>query len=194
MSNLDITLTAATDATDLPHGLCNAMLRVAWGFERFALAVIRDNAFAARNGWQIKNAYTRPNAREHEGQIKSYPTTVIAPEVAEITRGMRTLAILAARIDAEQVPTVETAMRAKLAQLGNLDRDLWNAWIGHEKAHMPSVDASLLEIDGYAWTASRKGHGTEIRYSESADKGMRAYKSLHAGATPTAFLSERDMA
>lgn len=192
MNTLDITIAQDTEETDLPHGTVNAYLRVAYGYERFATAVIRDNAHAARNGWQVKDCYSNPNARESGEQVKTYPTALIVPEVSEVTRAMRTLAMLAARVHADDIPTVERAMRAKLAQLGNLDRDLWGAWIDHEKAHMGALEASLLEVDGFAWTDSRKGHGTEIRYSESAEAGMRAYKSLHTGAVPTAYLSERD--
>jgi hypothetical protein len=194
MDTLTQQITQTTDSTDLPHGTVNAMLRVGYGFERFALAVIRDNLHARKNGWTLKNAYLNPDAREKGEQVKTYPTEIIAPDVAEITRGMRTLAVLAARVHADDVPTIERAMRAKLAALGNLDRDLWTAWVTHEKAHLDSVAASVLETDGFAWTDSRKGHGTEIRYNDSAEKGMRAYKALHSGAAPTAYLSERDMA
>lgn len=193
MSTLDQTITQGTDVTDLPHGTVNAALRVAFGYERFALAVIRDNLHAKRNGWLVKDAYVNPDAREKGEQVKTYPTTLIAPQVSDVTRKMRTLAILAARCDREDIPTVETAMRAKLAELGNLDRDLWHAWTTNEKCHMGAIEASLIEVSGFAWTKSSKGHATTVRYDDNANAGMRAYKALHSYGMPTSYLSERDM-
>jgi hypothetical protein len=181
----------------LAHEPVNACVRVALAYQDFCRAVVRDNREAA-NGKKLIDAYVNPDGREGDGtaKVKTYPTEILPCDVRQIVESLRTLSRLAHRVraDVDMMATVERAARVQMARLANLDRDLWNAWTTSEKAHMGGADAAILDIDGFAWTASRKGHTTEIRYSETAQGHDKAHKSAHYYMHAAGSVSERDIA
>lgn len=182
----------------LPHEAANAAARVALKFADFLTAVADDNAQAATEGWTLVDA--TGNGYEGNGhKVRTYVSDVTRPQIARALARVMTLARLAGRVSAlasrdEDMPAIDAAMRASLARMSNLDRTLWDVFASEGKQHMSGVEQGIMDIDGFAWTSSRKGHTTEIRYSETAEKGMRAYKALHANAAPSAYVSERDLA
>ena len=188
-------LMLADDAASLPWESVNAAARVADAFLRFAETVIADNLHAKRHGLKIVDAYVNPDGREGDGsaKVKTYPTDLIVPEVFEAAQRVKTLARLAARCDRDDIPTVDKAARAALAALSMLDADLWGAWVASEKAHMSGPEAAILEIDGFAWTASRKGHSTVIRNDDTAQNYSKAHKASHAYLSADGYVSEDDM-
>lgn len=188
-------LMIAEDGQSYPWEALNAGARVAEAFLRFAETVIADNLHARRHGLTIVNAYSNPDGREGDGstKVKTYPTDLIVPEVFEAASKVKTLARLGARAHADDMPKIEAAQRAALAALGTLDTDLWSAWVASEKAHMPGPEAAILEVEGFAWTTSHKGHCTEIRYRDDAQSYTRQGKHYTRDMTPTAYVSEDDM-
>lgn len=189
-------LMLAPDGQSQRQETVNACVRVALAFQDFARAVVRDNREAA-NGKTLIDAYVNPNGREGDGtsKVKTYPTEIRPVDVREIVSSLRTLGRLAHRVrtDDDMLAKVDRAARVHMARLANLDRALWDAWTGCEKSHMPADEAAVLDIDGFAWTASHKGHTTTIRYNETAQRHDRAHKSAHAYMAQNAYLSERDM-
>lgn len=181
--------------TDLPHATCNAGARVADAFLRFAQTVIADNLHARQHGLKIVDAYVNPDGREGDGsaKVKTFPTDLIVPTVFEAVERVKVLARLAARASADDQPTIERAMRASMAKLASLDSELWSAWVASEKAHMSGPDAAILEIDGFAWSSSRKGHSTVIRNDDSAQGYTRQHKASHAYLSTDGYVSEDDM-
>lgn len=184
------------EADSLPWEAVNACIRVAVSYSDFLRAVVRDNVHAAAKGLFVIDAYVNPDGREADGskKCKTYPTDVAPVDAKRLVRSLRTLGTLAARVctDAEALETVERAATARLAELANLDRSLWGAWTTSEKAHLSGHEAALLDIDGTAWTKSRKGHVTEIRYRDDAQAFTRAAKT-DQGYIQTHSFSERDL-
>lgn len=181
----------------LSHEPVNACVRVALAYSDFVRAVVRDNR-EALSGKVLIDAYTNPNGREGDGtrKVKTFPTDVRPCDVRQIVESLRTLSRLAHRVRSDQdlLDTVERSARAQMSKLAMLDRSLWDAWTQSEKAHMGGADAAILDVDGFAWTSSRKGHSTTIRYDESAQGHDRAHKSAHAYMGSSAYVSERDVA
>lgn len=184
--------------TDLPQSVANAAFTVGVEFGDFAECVIADNLAAQVNGWRVVNAYEKPDGREKEGQsIKTWPTDVSLADIEARIARLRTLARLAARaaqIEDADMSAIEVACKGALASLGSLDRDLWDAWVRSEKAHLPGPVAALLDVDGFAWTSSRKGHVAEIRYREDAQSYNRANRPDHSYMEADGYLSESDLA
>lgn len=186
--------------TDLPHAAVNATLRCAIGFDRFVSAVIADNRHASQHGLTVIDAYSSPNGREGDcsAKIKTFPTTATRADYAPLIGRIRTLAVLAGRVTKlascdDDMPVIDRAARATFAQMSMIDGDLWRAFVASEKAHLDGPAAAILDTDGFAWTASRKGHATTIRNDASATNYVKSHKSSHYYLDGGASLSERDM-
>lgn len=186
--------------SDLPQATVNAAARIAVEYADFCRSVIRDNKHAQAHGLKIVDAYVNPDGREGDGsaKVKTYPTTLRLSDVDVAERRVMRLALLAGRVAQlasrdDDMPRVEGAVRSALAQLGTLDTDLWHAWVKSEKAHLSGPEAAILDVEGFAWTASRKGYVTEIRYREDAQAYTRQGKHYVQGMDASAYLSERDM-
>lgn len=188
------------ESGSLPQETANAAARVALAYGDFLSNVISDNAHAAANGLKVVDAFSSPDGREGDcsARVKTFPTDLTQGQVDRAVSRVLTLSRLAGRVSRlasrdEDMPKLERSVRASLAQLGTLDADLWQVWTTSAKAHLSGEDAAILDADGFAWTASRKGYATTIRYDETAQNYSRNGKSYTQGMDAMAYVSERDM-
>lgn len=184
------TVDLMTAHSDLPQGECNMRLRIATSFERFASAIIADNDYCRANGVKMIEPGT---GNDSKNQLQVFETTLSIGRLTTTVERVRVLARLAARVSTDDIGTVERACEAALAQVKLLDANLWAHFESEGAQHLGGVEAAQLETDGFAWTASQKGHATEIRYREDVAPNEAAHKSTHAYLAQTAYLSERDM-
>lgn len=194
------THTLHTDAADdLVNASANALFRVAFGFERFVSSVIADNLHAADAGVVILDALEPGDVRETASRMKVIPTDARMSDFAPIMSKLHTLAVLAGRVSKlesadDDMPRIVSAMQVEMSKLARVDFDLWDAFASSGKSHLTGPDAAILETSGFAWTASRKGHTTTVRYDASAERYIRSHKASHAYLPASGSLSERDIA
>ncbi len=178
-----------TDQASAAWAACNGAVRVGLTFADFLHAVITDNGYVARNGLQLVNAQDSPDGRENESRVKTYVTSATHEDVNARMERIRLLARLAARTSDEDMPKVERAMRAAMAALSNVDRNLWDVFASQGKQLLTGVDAGVLDIDGSAWTSSLKGRDASLRHTGYTG----ANRNSHQYVATNAYVSERDL-
>jgi hypothetical protein len=194
--------------TDLPQGDANHILRDALGFADFIGAIVADTrALADMDARHIDptDETSREKLRKDGSMVslRCYVTDARMDDIRPIVSRIRILSVLAARVAKlasadEDMRAIVKAQRVSLAQLHSLDTTLWHIYREQGKALRTGTDAAQCDTDASSWTSSRsmpagKGRATTIRYDETADAGMRAYKASHSGGLAVGSFSERDL-
>ena len=180
----------AERTTDLPHASLNRLCREAAGYANFVEAILSDLAHIDAEGLRRVDPGT---GNDSKNQLQCYATDIDARILAQRINRLFTLARLGARVDVEDLPTVEAAGEAAMAAIRTLDADLWQTFCQQGSQLLTGPEAAQIETDGYAWSSSDKGHSTVIRYDETAQGNERSHKSTHRYLSGGAYLSERDM-
>lgn len=176
--------------SDLPHASLNRSAREAVGFANMVEAVLNDLAHIDAHGL---NRVEPGEGNDSKNQLQCYWTDITRADLDRCITRITTLARLGARVNVEDIASVESAMRASMAALRTLDIDLWRKFEQEGSQILSGPEAAQVETDGYAHSKSAKGHSTVIRNDETALEYTRKHKSAHRYMYGGAYLSERDM-
>lgn len=194
-------------ATDLPQGDANHIMRDALGFADFLGAIVADTrALVSMDARHIhpSDETSREKVRKDGSMVslRCYTTDARIEDIRPIVARIHILTVLAARVAQlasrdDDMPAIVNAQRAQLAKLHALDVSMWHVYRAQGKALRTGTSAAQADTDAASWTSSRsmpngKGRATTIRYDETAQPGMRAYKASHAGLDVFS-ASERDI-
>jgi hypothetical protein len=181
---------AVEHASDLPHATLNRSAREAAGYANFVEAILSDLAHIEAHGL---TRIEPGEGNDSKNQLQCYSTDIKPSMLARRVERIFTLARLGSKVNVEDLPTIEAAMRAAVSALRTLDIDLWRKFEQEGAQILSGPEAAQVETDGYAHSESRKGHSTVIRYDETALHYAKQHKSAHPYMHATAYLSERDM-